>query len=210
MKGFTMAEVLITLGLLGVVIAMTLPILFGKAEKMILAQQFKKSYANIQNAINAVQADYGATYECYNIGFGEYHIDECTAFWNAVISKMNIIQKCEKDNYDCHPRYKSKVEVLAEGGEVINNSCSMDFPFATYYILYDGSSLIVNSENFLSYHIIHFGIDVNGKKGPNKWGYDLFYLTLNRVDLKKDVVATHKICAMKEKGGDYLLDMFLK
>ena len=209
---FTLAEVLITLGIIGIVAAMTLPALIGKAEKMILAQQFKKSYANIQNAINAVQADYGGAYECYNIGSAVYKLNGCRNFWSALINKMNVVQKCENDDYDCHPKYKTKAEVLAEGGEVINSSCSMDFPYAIYYILYDGSYLIINNANSSSapQHSVFFGLDVNGKKGPNKWGYDLFYLTLNREDLKKDVVATHKVCAMKEKGGDYLLDMFLK
>ena len=211
-SGFTLAEVLITLGIIGIVAAMTLPSLIGKAQKMILAQQFKKSYANIQNAINAVQADYGGVYECYNLAPVGYHLDDCKAFWNAVLSKMKVVQKCERNDYDCHPQYKTKAEVLAEGGEVINNSCSMNFGYGVYYILYDGSYLIVNNGNFSggSHHQLYFGIDVNGKKGPNKWGYDLFYLTLNREDLKKDVVANHKVCAMKEKGGDYLLDMFLK
>ena len=208
-----MAEVLITLGVIGIVAAMTLPSLFNKAEKIILAQQFKKSYANIQNAINLVQAEYGAPYECYNTGFGNYHISECTKFWQDLLSKMKVLQKCEQNDYKCHPKYKTKAEVLAEGGEVINNSCTMNLNLATilYYVLNDGTYLIVNNKYGTSSHnMLYFGIDINGAKGPNRWGYDLFYLTLNLQNNKQNVIATHKVCAMKEKGGEYLMDMFLK
>ena len=210
-NAFTMAEVLITLGIIGIIAAMTLPSLIHRAERKILAQQFKKSYANIQNAINLVQADWGAPYECYNIGFGGYHLDQCQAFWDAFLTKIRYIQKCAQNDYDCHPKYKTKSEVLAEGGEVINNSCSMDFSYANFYILNDGTYIMIKNDNpGVSHHQVYFLIDVNGKRGPNKWGYDLYYLTLNREDLKKDVIVANEVCAMKEKGGMYINEMLLE
>ena len=39
---FTLAEVLITLGIIGVVAALTLPIVINKAQSMILKNQFKR------------------------------------------------------------------------------------------------------------------------------------------------------------------------
>ena len=118
---FTMAEVLITLGIIGIVAAMTLPTVINRAQRKILSQQFKKSYATVQNAINLAQSEWGAPYECYNTGFGGYHLDECEAFWDAFLKNVKVIQKCKLDDYDCHPKYKTKAEVLANGGEVINN-----------------------------------------------------------------------------------------
>ena len=211
---FTMAEVLITLGIIGIVAAMTLPTVINRAQRKILTQQFKKSYATVQNAINLAQSEWGAPYECYNTGFGEYHLDECEAFWDAFLKNVKIIQKCDGDDYDCHPKYKTVDEVLADGGEMINDNCSMDLVnFATFYILYDGTYLIVNDNfrvNNQKHHKIYFGIDINGSKGPNKWGYDLYYLTLNREDLKKDVIVANEVCAMKEKGGMYINEMLLE
>ena len=212
---FTMAEVLITLGIIGIIAAMTLPSLIHRAERKILAQQFKKSYANIQNAINLVQADWGAPYECYwqqNGGESNgYNLEQCSEFWTAFLKKIRYIQVCKRDDYECHPKYKTKSEVLAEGGEVINNSCSMNFSYANFYILNDGTYIIINNNNpGVPHHQVYFLIDVNGKRGPNKWGYDLYYLTLNREDLKKDVIVANEVCAMKEKGGMYINEMLLE
>ena len=51
-KAFTLAEVLITLGIIGVVAAMTLPTLVNNTEKKELDAQLTKSYSVLQNAIN--------------------------------------------------------------------------------------------------------------------------------------------------------------
>ncbi len=50
-KGFTMAEVLITLGILGVVIAMTLPGLMGKYNNKIAETRLQKFYSIFNQAI---------------------------------------------------------------------------------------------------------------------------------------------------------------
>ena len=208
---FTMAEVLITLGIIGIVAAMTLPTVINRAQRKILTQQFKKSYATVQNAINLAQSEWGAPYECYNTGFGGYHLDECEAFWDAFLKNVKVIQKCKLDDYDCHPKYKTKAEVLANGGEVINNYCSMNFAYANFYILNDGTYIIINTKGKgISHEYVFFGIDINGSKGPNKWGYDLYYLTLNREDMKKDVIIANEVCAMKEKDGMYINEMLLE
>ena len=211
-SAFTMAEVLTTLGIIGIVAAMTLPSLINKAERAILAQQFKKSYSNLQNAINLVQAEYGEPYECYALGYADYHIDQCLEFWPAVLSKMKVMSMCNGIDYDCHPQYKTKAEVLAQGGSVSNNGCSFNLKTRAinYYILYDGSYLILNDYSVAGHHKLYFVIDVNGKKGPNKWGYDVFYLNLRREDLKKNTITTGSVCQIKEKGGLYFSEMILK
>ena len=50
-KAFTLAEVLITLGIIGVVAAMTLPTLVGEYQKKQTATQLKKFYSIMQQAI---------------------------------------------------------------------------------------------------------------------------------------------------------------
>ncbi len=207
---FTLAEVLITLGIIGIVAAMTLPVLIGKAERYILVQQFKKAYSNIQNIVELVQVENGMPYDCYMLGWGST-LTQCPEFHRALLSKFQVIQKCNYDDYNCHPKYKTKDEVLAAGGEEINNTtCSYKFSASHFYILKDGSFLILNDKSTNNTHQPLFMIDVNGKKGPNKWGYDLFYLTFYRTDKNKNVQVADGICALKEKGGFWLKDVLLK
>ena len=54
---FTLAEVLITLGVIGVVAAMTLPSLIADYKEKELVTRAKRSYSVIMNAINAYNAD---------------------------------------------------------------------------------------------------------------------------------------------------------
>ena len=50
-KGFTLAEVLITLGVIGVVAAMTMSIIHSQIQKFVLKNQFKKVYNTLAQAI---------------------------------------------------------------------------------------------------------------------------------------------------------------
>uniref|UniRef100_UPI0040253C9A type II secretion system protein n=1 Tax=Candidatus Scatousia sp. TaxID=3085663 RepID=UPI0040253C9A len=56
---FTLAEVLITLGIIGVVAAITLPTINQNRQDNELITQTKKVYADINNAILLSQQDYG-------------------------------------------------------------------------------------------------------------------------------------------------------
>ena len=50
--GFTLAEVLLTLGIIGVVAAMTIPMLITNYQKKQVAAQLKESYSVFQQAVN--------------------------------------------------------------------------------------------------------------------------------------------------------------
>ena len=56
---FTLAEVLITLGIIGVVAALTLPTLIQNHQKQVYVTQLKKAYSNISNALSQVVNDEG-------------------------------------------------------------------------------------------------------------------------------------------------------
>ena len=58
-QAFTLSEVLITLGIVGVVAALTIPALLANYRKKILASRLKKSYSVIQNTINTVNTENG-------------------------------------------------------------------------------------------------------------------------------------------------------
>ena len=71
-RGFTLAEVLITLGIIGVVAAMTIPTLIQNTNSVKFATQFKKDISTLSQAALMAQAQYdtdyaSTTYKCGQI-----------------------------------------------------------------------------------------------------------------------------------------------
>ena len=58
-KAFTLAEILITLGIIGIVAAMTLPTVINNTKAKELETQLKASYSILQQALQRMQADTG-------------------------------------------------------------------------------------------------------------------------------------------------------
>lgn len=58
-KGFTLAEVLITLGIIGIVAALTIPNLIENYEKYITVVKLKRAYSIISQVVERAIADYG-------------------------------------------------------------------------------------------------------------------------------------------------------
>ncbi|MFA7659311.1 MAG: hypothetical protein WCY19_07745 [Candidatus Gastranaerophilaceae bacterium] len=55
-----------------------------------------------------------------------------------------------------------------------------------------------------------FIVDTNGFKGPNKWGYDVFLLTLDtKAGNTNNVFITDRICWIYEKGGKRIDDILI-
>ena len=58
-KAFTLAEVLITLGVIGVIAAMTLPVLIQRQQKKVFLTQAKVVYNLLNNALESAKVSYG-------------------------------------------------------------------------------------------------------------------------------------------------------
>ena len=59
LKGFTLAEVLITLGVIGVVAAMTIPTVMTAYQKHMVETRLKHVYSTILQSFKMIQAQYG-------------------------------------------------------------------------------------------------------------------------------------------------------
>ncbi|MBQ8458523.1 type II secretion system protein [bacterium] len=201
--GFTLAEVLITIGIIGVVSALTIPGLYTKIQHKILVEQFKKAYASANQALKLVQEENEKEFLCYSDGWGSYKQSECAEFWG----KFFAIQKTPKpcNGGKCGVKYKNQTQVLSEGGSVPNPHCSLNADLINAYVLPNG----------VIYHLtsggIFFSLDINGNAGPNRWGYDVFYLTWIKDNSNESapLMLGEKTCSITEKGG-YTFEQMLK
>ncbi|MBQ8460490.1 type II secretion system protein [bacterium] len=94
---FTLAEVLITLGVIGVVAAMTIPTLIANTNANKFRSQFKKTISTLSQAALMSKAQYGFDFADTNVNFlttpqtkfGEAHPETEASFWaifNATLS----------------------------------------------------------------------------------------------------------------------------
>lgn len=172
-KGFTLAEVLITLGIIGVVAAMTLPSVVNKYQAKVLETGFKKSYANLQNAYIMTKA---------NLGVSNLRAAYATVLNNdGVLPYKDEFMNEFKRNIKTIKTVKVYPFKTYAGRYVTSISHNSDLPQALN-ILPDGSSI----GNILHAGLIEFWVDTNGPyKGPNRYGFDMFYF---RVDDSSDKV----------------------
>lgn len=171
-SAFTLAEVLITLGIIGVVAALTIPTLVKNNFDMQQKAQYKKAYFFLFNAMWNVKEEVGYHMGCHyglngtsSAALG-YDVSECTEFFAQLEKKLNTAKTCTNNAYasGCIPYY-GPISIAGCGGlnqsQLQNNS--------TVYVLSDGMILM----RYSGAHPI-FAIDINGWKPPNKWGYDVF------------------------------------
>lgn len=184
---FTLAEVLITLGIIGVVAAITIPSLINNYKAHRLSTQFLKSYSTIQQTFRQMEADDvsldPATYQSTGLLFYKefakhikYAID-CGAVYRDV--GMNKAKACFNYDYD-------------EKGTLLHYTTYKTLDgkkgFRDYY-LDDGQLVLMDGTNIMFENngggTIFVSVDINGfQTPPNKAGYDLFTFQFNDGVLK--------------------------
>ena len=193
---FTLAEVLITLGIIGVVAALTIPVLIAKYNFKVYETAFKKQYSVFQNAINYASEvnGYSNCYTYFPAGSQSYQFvsSDCQALIASVVDLL----KLQKIDGSFIQNYATIAEVLSGGGQSINAACSYDqaLILSDSYVSNDGTIFIVGDNGKVV-------IDINGYKGPNKWGYDVFFMILTKHNLS--IVLTDELCSIIEKGGKF-------
>lgn len=170
---FTLAEVLITLGIIGVVAAITIPNLIANYQKQVYITQLKKVYSEIAQAIEKTKYDTGCNdNEC--MGFSGSVNDEKWRDWAT-----NWAKKYFKVTDFCYGTNKCAYPV-----KYVNNKFTMDdkyaatsFPANSFaFITADGAIIKLTPAAPTSVQQISF--DVNGFKGPNQFGRDFHLLRL--------------------------------
>ncbi|MBO5434213.1 type II secretion system protein, partial [bacterium] len=236
---FTLAEVLVTLGIIGVVAAMTLPMLAKNYQFYVRQQQFKKAYAELTVAMQKAQFDLGENIECHyqyksishNIalsGNSTLIWKHCFFFYDEIFKNLKILKQCENNSLDgkCISNDLRGAEVVyaeTQGGddpdaalEKYNKDCP---GFGTEfiqkrlksYVLISGAVVMPYIHNDAYYRDSQFPLfllDINGHKGPNKWGYDVFLLEFarfNKYDSHVILQGTTR-CHPLDKNGYYSRD----
>lgn len=171
-KGFTMAEVLITLGILGVVIAMTLPALINKYQEVQFKSAYKKAYADLSNAFASgfINQEFTRT--------AKYEIAATTEEFNFMKNKFKILIDCEnKDIYRCWKKGDTVCGGSCSSGDSnsgidLENGLPADNGQSFCFIDGSGRSWCSYSDSENIYIV-----DTNGFSNPNRFGKDRWMFT---------------------------------
>jgi len=188
---FTLAEILITLGIIGVVAAMTIPGLINNYKAARLHSQFLKSYSTVQQVFKQMEADDVSldptTYKAWTFyktfmnyisgatdcGIVNYSNKKAGSCYNSLSSSNHY--KSYDNKTDFHPSYLDDGQIVLQDGTNImfeNVNGGFDSPIGRIYV----------------------SVDLNGfNNPPNRAGYDMFTFQFIDEELKP----------MGAKGTDY-------
>ena len=175
-KGFTLAEVLITLGIIGVVAAMTMPTLIQDQQKRSLEVATKKFYSTISQAVRKYMADEGVDdLRITPLSSNNYDDiespDAVESLRNFAINYLKVSKECDNDPNDCFAeKYRDFNGDEEDFLDLVMTNSSVNFISA------DGMSISIG---YPWYDLpMNVYVDVNGKKGPNRVGYDLWSMSI--------------------------------
>lgn len=180
-SGFTLAEVLITLSIIGIVASMTIPTLINKQKEAATQTAVKKAYTTLSNAFNMAKAEYGPPVN--------WQLSDIKNIINTITPYLKVIKNCQGISGDCFPTGKYKTASNLEGLDIESNFVVPRVQLADGMLLGMDNSWNPKCDGdygdgplLESVCGVYF-VDINGKKLPNRLGEDLFafYLTNNGV-----------------------------
>ena len=180
---FTLAEIIITMGIVGVIAALTVPGLMSDYQNKTMATKIRKTVNEIETAIDQYTTAEGKTkFSQTKVRTGGQTLDAFVKENFKVVKTCGDATTCKKTCADgdeaCVQEVKACKDNIAAAGcfanekyTSINGTTSANFTCSgSSYVLADSTAICLNPRD--TYIIVH--IDVNGSEPPNISGRDLF------------------------------------
>ena len=168
-KGFTLAEVLITLVIIGIVASITMPAMIANYRSIVLESQFKKSYSILSQALIRSKEELGENLH-------QTYIPNQPEGWGGAVEFRETYFKYLQN---LSPGSKSQMENFGQGWKSFSGVKESSFlglgAMPGYLLLADGSYVTVLKNNSR----LNILVDINGKKFPNRTGYDIFLFVVD-------------------------------
>lgn len=171
--GFTLAEILITLGIIGIVAAFTIPTVLSNFQDVELHTLFKKSYSIVSQVWHQVYADNPNAYTARGGWTCTWPTGESADYnandgrIDAIKANMNVTRSCS-NQAGCWPdNYENVSDIIG----IIGGNIPTHYGWVTA----DGMCWSAPWKNVDEASII---VDTNCNKGPNLIGQDIFSFLL--------------------------------
>lgn len=201
-NAFTLAEVLITLGIIGVIAALTIPNVMFSTDKRQAVVGLKKAMTTLDQAVDMARTDpkFQPNPKCYILANNADADDssqtsQCSDLFTFMKNVLQVQKYCKENPVSggCMAEY-ADTPTCTDWNSMETKRAFMTTDGMSYfeYNKANGAAII--------------GVDVNGMRGPNKWGYDIFSLQLTGT---KSTMQTYVPggCEVAEDGGSTGTDL---
>ncbi|MCM1339347.1 MAG: type II secretion system GspH family protein [Muribaculaceae bacterium] len=183
-KGFSLAEVLITLGIIGVVAAMTIPGLLSKYEEKATVSRVLKVYSVLDNAYKALLDEYGSPATWEGVKESNHNQDNAIAVAKMFARNIKLTNICDTRQSTCPMTTYDALTPGAlldsykhiPGAKSYLNEATITFSVGSAncqgYGQYAWEKVTPSSPYYHACGSIY--VDINGASLPNKYGRDLF------------------------------------
>lgn len=169
--GFTMAEVLITLGIIGIVAEITIPALYNNFAKQTTVTTLKKAYTELSQALKMAVVDNG-DFSSWVFVPNSVNITTTKDFTNTYIYPyIKTIKKCDNGDTSCWADTVALDNTPTSSSDSTSaNTTGISAVTASGYSVFFSTTSNINPGFF----IFDIYIDINGTKPPNRVGRDVF------------------------------------
>lgn len=176
-QAFTLAEVLITIGIIGVIAAFNIPTLIANVEKNSILSAVEKDYSILSQVSMSMASENGETLK-------NVFTDDPNLMYTQYLAKFKTVKECANTS-GCFPSnvdYHNIQGTDIWGLPIDSNSTLYKIILVdgNLFFIWDGSSGCNWTEGSLTNLCGDIGFDINGNKGPNVAGKDLFEFYVNK------------------------------
>ena len=175
-KAFTLAEVLITLGIIGVVAALTLPALVSLYQKKIVETRLEHTYSLISQALKMAEADYGDSQYWMRDSAGPVADNDglhnvMDTFFQTYLTPY--LKGSDYSTIDGYGLFKYGYNIRGFSKAQVNKIIRLDNGVFLF------GNVGIGRQGVICVTIL---VDVNGPKPPNVEGRDLFQMIFSLYD----------------------------
>ncbi len=195
---------LITLVIIGIIAAITVPLIITNYQKQQTVSKLKKVYSTISNAVNLASVQNGSSADSW---FDDVNCSASDYLNNYLKPYLQILKVCN-DYSDCG--YSSSTPFLKTNGATYGWHMQVSPSSRQFFYLSDGNFISVNTGTLVeggieNYANVEFIVDINGTKPPNKMGRDVFMLEIineNGIQPKCSTYTQAKVNSNCTKSGE--------
>lgn len=182
-KCFTMAEVLITLGIIGIIAAMTLPSVIEGYKKKETIAKLQKAYSILNQAFRRSQID-NSDYQYWakgkDIGIENFY----NQYWYPYFQITTVCKTHEACGYTSRQPWSY---INGNKAGTVFSDSTLRIPFITADGILYSISIATGAENNNTKYFSIIYVDINGAKSPNKIGIDVFLF----VPIENNIIMPH-------------------